>query len=183
MAPLNFGVAGDPGKDDLRAERYAGEILYAVKGCPLVRPSLLAAVGLRESWLGWAPGYHPRGTHLGFGDSGNAFGLWQADFRAAELMIRNLVPGPDFMSPRGQAQFAAEHLESSYRILRAAFPHLTQDQLDAAACAAYNARLGAVAMQIHVGRSVDEVTTGRDYSKDVLAREAALRRANPGLWH
>ena len=48
------------------------------------------------------------------------------------------------------------------------------------AVAAYNAGAGAVAKALRKGKSCDSVTTGRDYSADVLARRSFLERDRNG---
>jgi hypothetical protein len=173
----------DPRDDLQRLAPYLPDVRQAAaeEG---VRLAILCGVGLRETLFGWAPGYAPRGTHLGFGDRGHGFGLFQADLRTWEPALRGLIPGVDLSTPLGQARLAARHLRSSYRILRAMFPALADGLVLAASIAAYNARIGAVAAQLVAGADVDAVTTagpsGRaDYSSDVLARAAKLERRDP----
>lgn len=175
----------DPRAEDKRLAPYLSDIRTAAeeKG---VRPEILAAVCLRESLAGWA--LKPCGTHLGFGDRGYGWGLFQADLRTWEPALRGLMPGVDLLTPLGQARLAATHLASSMRFLRAVFPQLDGERVLRATIAAYNARIGAVAMQLVAGADVDAVTTaGRDpdgvarpnYSRDVLARAARLQHLFP----
>ena len=168
----------DPKDDAKRVLAYAEPIRT---GAALfgVRPSLLAAVGLRESLLGWARGYFPRGQAVGWGDRGYAFGLFQIDMRTWESYLRRFKSA--MVTPEGQATLAAMILDSNLRLLGLAFPDLAAEPLEQAAVAAYNASVGKVAAQIYAGASVDAVTTGSggpgspgDYSRDVLAREKNL---------
>jgi len=173
----------DP-KDDLkRLEPYLPDFRTAAEE-EGIRLQVLCAVGSRETWFGWVPGYTPRGTHLGFGDRGYGFGLFQADLRTWEPALRGLIPGVDLSTPLGQARLAARHLRSSFRVLRAVFPQLPEQLVLRASIAAYNARIGAVAAQLATGTDVDAVTTPGpsglpDYSRDVLDRASRLSRRDP----
>jgi hypothetical protein len=179
-------MAVDP-KDDLkRLEPYLPDLRTAAEE-EGVRLQVLCAVGSRETWFGWAPGYTPRGTHLGFGDRGYGFGLFQADLRTWEPALRGLIPGIDLSTPLGQARLAARHLRSSFRVLRAVFPAVPEQLIERAAIAAYNARVGAVAAQLATGTDVDAVTTpgpsGKpDYSADVLKRAYRLEQRDHVLF-
>jgi len=171
----------DPGKDSLRIQPYLADITAAAIAQG-VRPSVLAGVCSRETWFGWAPGYTPRGTHLGFGDNGEGFGLFQAD---RKTKAREIIGG-DLDLPRGQADLAAKELAGNYRLLGLLFPQMPHAMLEQAMCSAYNAWLGKVAGQIAAGRNPDEVTTpgpsGRgDYGSDVLQRADRLLRDIPAL--
>jgi hypothetical protein len=179
-------MATDPRDDLKRLEPYLADVRQAADEERVGR-DVLAAVGLRETWAGWAPGYFPRGTHLGFGDSGHGFGLFQADLRTWEPALRGLIPGVDLLSPLGQARLAARHLASSLRLLHAVFPALPTDRLLEAAVCAYNARIGAVAAQLNAGKDPNLVTTKGpsgvpDYGRDVLARAERLRRRAPSIF-
>lgn len=174
------GPSPDPKDDIARLSPYLPDVRQAAaeEG---VRFQVLCAVGLRETLFGWAPGYTPRGTHLGFGDRGYGFGLFQADLRTWEPALRGLIPGVDLTTPLGQARLAARHLRSSFRLLRAIFPSLPEQLVFRASIAAYNARIGAVAGQLATGMDVDAVTTRGpsgmpDYSADVLKRAARLEQ-------
>ena len=150
------------------------------QGLPRVRREVLAAVALRETCAGYAPGYTPRGTHLGWGDSGHGWGLWQADDRTWEAWILT----PEALTAIGQARQAARKIAANLRILSAAFPALPAATLELAAICGYNARLGAVAGQLAAGADPNAVTTrgpsGRpDYGDDVLAIAERLRRGDP----
>ncbi len=176
----------DPREDFQRLAPWLPDIRQAAAE-EAIRPALLAGVCLRETGASWGSGYSPRGTHLGFGDGGYGWGLFQADLRTWEPALRGLIPGVDLLTPLGQARLAARHLASSRRLLGSMFPGLPLTKIEAAMLAAYNARIGRVAAQLSVGASVDAVTTpgstGKpDYSADVLARAARLERQHPDLF-
>ena len=163
----------DPKTDAGRLAPYVGDILTAAAehGVP---PAILAAVCLRESLAGWA--LSPRGTHLGWGDAGHGWGLFQADDRSWKAWMLS----PAALTPLGQARQAAQELAANERLLTATLPRQPQGVIQRAAVAAYNARIGAVAAQVMAGRDVDEVTSPKgagDYSRDVFARAERLVRA------
>jgi LysM repeat protein len=124
---------------------------------------LLYAVGSRETNLrniagdfGQRPGVSGPRFH--------GFGIWQRDsgsFGVGEAYLDDVV---------AQADDAAGLLAS----------HFARFQRWDAAVAAYNAGAGAVAKALRKGKSCDSVTTGRDYSADVLARRAFLERDRNG---
>lgn len=146
-----------------------------------VRRAVLAGMCLRESLAGWAPGYTRKGTHLGWGDHGNAFGLWQADRRFWEEVLRGLRPGHHLLTPLGQARFAAAIVAGAHRFLEARHAGAAF-LLERASVDAYNAALHRVDAQLEVGIDPDSVTTGGDYGRDVLARAAVLERRDPLLF-
>ncbi|HSN91491.1 MAG TPA: hypothetical protein VLS93_09700 [Anaeromyxobacteraceae bacterium] len=143
-----------------------------------VRRSVLAAMCLRESLAGWAPGYTRKGTHLGWGDAGHAFGLWQCDRRFWEQVLRGMWPGHQLLTPLGQARAAAATVAGARRFLEARHPGVAFLH-ERAALSAYNAALHRVDAQLEAGMDPDAVTTGSDYGKDVLARAAVLERRDP----
>ncbi len=169
-----------PTTDLARLAPYVAEIGQAAGEQPdrFPSPAVLAAIALRETWAGWSPGYAPLGTHLGWGDKGHGWGLWQADDRTWAAWILS----PDALTAIGQARKAAAQLAANLRLLRLALPRQPDDLLQQAAIAGYNARLGAVAAQVMAGANPDAVTTAGpsgkgDYSADVLAKAQALVRA------
>lgn len=174
----------DP-KDDLkRLEPYLADIRQAANE-ESISTAILSGICLRESLAGWV--LLPRGTHLGFGDRGYGWGLFQADLRTWEPALRGLIPGVDLLTPLGQARLAARHLASSYRLLKLVSPLLPEDLIRQASVAAYNARIGSVALQLLNGSDVDAVTTPGpsghpDYSRDVLQRAERLRARAPDLF-
>ncbi|GEM_PF-5512424 len=118
---------------------------------------LLYAVGSRESNLrniagdfSQRPGESSKRFH--------GFGVWQRDSGAFGVGMSYLDDVPK------QAEDAGGLLASNF----ARFGRWD------AATAAYNAGAGAVSKALQAGRSVDSVTTGKDYSTDVLARRTVL---------
>lgn len=142
-----------------------------------IPPSLVAAIVLRESLAGWARGYFPVGTHLGWGDFDgkkfNAFGLGQAD----ERYNRSMLESGFLLTPRGQFTAIATKVKANLNFFTTCFPALDKDRLLRAAIAAYNASMGAVANQLLTNQNVDLVTTGSNYSDDVMKRKAKLDSA------
>ena len=142
-----------------------------------VRRSVLAAMCLRESLGSWAGAYTRKGSHLGWGDHGRAFGLWQVDRRYHEAALRGLVPGHQLLTPLGQARYAAAIIAGARAFLAAWHP--ASPRLEQAAVAAHNADLSRVDLQLESGSDPDAVTTGFDYGADVLRRAAALEARDP----
>ena len=94
----------------------------------------------------------------------HGFGIWQRDsgaFGVDDAYLDDVV---------AQAEDAAALLAS----------HFQRFGRWDAAVAAYNAGAGAVAKALRKGRHVDSVTTGGDYSADVLARRSFLERDRNG---
>ncbi len=170
-------MAIDP-KDDLkRLEPYLPAIVAAADAVG-IRRSVLAGVALRESWAGWA--LTPKGTHLGFGDNFHGFGLFQADDRTKQALMHS----GELLTVEGQARAAASEIAANQRIFRAVFPAISDELLERASIAAYNARLGAVAAQVFANADVDAVTTKGaagvpDYSRDVFAHARRLEARDP----
>ena len=124
---------------------------------------LLYAVGSRETNLRNIAGdfaQRPGESSPRF----HGFGIWQRDsgaFGVDESYLDDVV---------AQADDAAA-------LLAAHFDRFARWD---AAVAAYNAGAGAVAKALRKGKSCDSVTTGRDYSADVLARRSFLERDRNG---
>lgn len=169
----------EPWLDDIDAGRHDA---HAEGVIPL---AVLAAVCLRETWAGWAPGYYPPGHPVGVGDKGSGFGFFQADRRSHASAIRSGA----LFQVRGQAALAATELRDNLRLLEAFFvttrlpqaldPEARDALLLRAAVAGYNAWVGTVALEVFKGRDPDGVTTGGDYSRDVMRRADNLRRRAP----
>lgn len=167
---------GDPRNDLLRLTPHLGTLEDVGLICKR-DPALLAAVMLRETWAGWAPGYEPPGDHNGKGDHGHGRGLFQIDDRGP---FKHLIPAPGVDWPvETQAYAACEVLEDAELKLRAHFPSLPAAALEEAMLCAYNAGVDRVGRQIQQGLDPNLVTTGRDYGRNVLARRAALRAKAP----
>jgi hypothetical protein len=162
----------DPLDDLARLEPYLGEFNEAclVEGEDV---ALLAAICLRETWAGWAPGYAPKGSHVGRGDHGHGFGLFQIDNR-----------GPYAFLPR-EAPDATPYLQARWAcfVLGDARAELARFRLlpvfEAAVLCAYNAGSPAVRKALLAGQHPDHATTGGDYGSDVLRRRDLLRMAHP----
>lgn len=136
-------------------------ILFAVAGAKYgIDPFLLAAICDRESNGGLAltpPG--PSGT----GDGGHGRGLMQVDDRAHATWVHT-----------HQWQDPATNIDMGARILAgciAEFPRALSS-----AVAAYNCGAGNVRRALLEGLSVDHLTTGRNYSADVLRRRAEFTK-------
>lgn len=162
----------DPGTDLGRALIYAPEVAEA---CLLEGQdaALVLAIGLRETWLGWAPGYQPKGSPMGWGDGGHARGLFQIDDRGPYKHLP--LEAPD-ATPFLQARWVCWILsDTSAELVRFASSPL----FEVAVVAAYNAGSPRVARALRAGRHPDTVTTGGDYGTDVLLRRDRLRLADP----
>ena len=144
-----------------------------------VDPYVLAAICLRESGAGWAPGYAPKGP-AGVGDNGHGFGLMQIDDR----YHRDFVSSPDSHFPINQFRYAASILVQNKARLRQ-YPVLAYDpaMLDRSAIAAYNAGSGSVGHAVISGRDPDSVTTGRNYSEWVITKASDLREQSAEMFN
>lgn len=162
----------DPGDDYLRLVPYLSEFAEAalIEG---EDTALLAAICLRETWAGWAPGYEPKGESNGRGDRGHGFGLFQIDDRGPYAYLPREAPEA---SPGLQARWACQ-------VLRDARADLTKFRTNAlferAVVCAYNAGSPRVARALEIHVDPDLCTTGGDYGTDVLARRQILRRDYP----
>src|SRR5574340_1178072 len=97
LPPSGSAGGGSPSPELRALSPYIADILTAAQERG-VRPSILAGVCLRESVAGTL--LRPRG-HLGFGDKGYGWGLFQADLRTWEPALRGLMPGVDLLTPLG----------------------------------------------------------------------------------
>jgi hypothetical protein len=169
---------GDP-KDDLERLRpylsdFAEAALLEGEDC-----ALLCAVALRETHAGWAPGYKvPAGNprHLGYGDAGHGFGLFQVDDRGPYAYLPREAPQA---TPYLQARWACWVLKDAREELRE-FKDLPV--LEVAAICAYNAGSPAVKRQLRQGKHPDHATAHGDYGSDVLRRRDELRRKHPDVF-
>ncbi len=154
--------------DPYRAAIEAGVAAYS--RARLARPEdplLVAAIGLRETWLGHMPGYAPPGSPDGTGDHGHGRGLFQIDDRGPFAHLIEPAPWP----VERQAAACCAVLDDARRRLRAfaASPRY----LLAVVCA-YNAGPEHVAPLMARGWDPNRCTFGGDYGDDVLAVYAAL---------
>ncbi|KAM6971920.1 lysozyme G-like [Aplochiton taeniatus] len=138
--------------DKLYMEEYKPLIISVGRNLGM-DPAVIAGIISRESRAG-------RGLDRnGFGDNGNGYGLMQID---------NCHPHHD------GGPYSKEHLKQCTKLLidiyndeiKRKFPSWTKEKLLKGALAAYN--MGASRVQSY--ERVDENTTGKDYSNDVVAR-------------
>ncbi|XP_041790032.1 uncharacterized protein LOC121604548 [Chelmon rostratus] len=139
-----------------RMERYKSKI-KRVGAKYNIDPALIAAIISRESRAGNA-------LTDGWGDHGNAWGLMQVDVN----------PRGGNHTPVGEWD-SEEHLCQATKILvdfikliqrKPAFSGLSKEKQLKGGIAAYNMGDG----KVHSYEGVDENTTGKDYSNDVVAR-------------
>jgi hypothetical protein len=176
---------------------YAGVMrdVVAELGCAVITPWLLAAIALRETHCGFAPGYAPKGSPFGLGDNGHGFGLWQLDNRSnlqrIERVKRVRAAQGDAAAIREMCREAAYVLveKYSYMVSPKRPRRLEGDEVRRAMIAAYNAGQGAVYSRILKGEDPDSCTADGpdhdkkgDYSAWVLAKEQALLHAAPNLF-
>jgi hypothetical protein len=147
--------------NEIQSRSYEPLIREAAEDFGL-QPSVIGGVGSRESF--WGIILRPRGA-AGVGDGGHGRGLMQIDDRAHPSFIAT----GKWKDPRGNIQFGCELLADNREILRRQ-TGLTGRNLLRATLASYNAGLRGVLRAINRGSNVDSVTTGADYSKDVLDR-------------
>lgn len=138
-----------------------------------------AALGLRESGWGHAPGYFPKGDPCGTGDGGHGYGLFQIDDR----FHSNFVRSADAREPFKQALYACRILrEARDWFKRSAARTYDPEPLERAVYAAYNAGPGRAYHQIVSGLDPDAVTTGKNYSAWIWAKAAELQAEVPDLF-
>lgn len=117
-------------------------------------PAVLAAVASRET----------RGGNIldrnGYGDHGNGFGLMQVDKRY------HTIQGSDNPRSRAHLEQATSILADFHQQIQNDHPNWSPEQHLQGAVAAYNAGPGRMTNP----ETFDRVTTGRDYSNDVIAR-------------
>lgn len=119
---------------------------------PEVTPELILAIADRESNLGEALDAN------GLGDNGNGCGIWQVDKRYH----------PDFVK---SVNCATDHAEiARYAIEQVLIPYSKELGSMEQAIAAYNAGPESVKEAVAQRKDPDSVTTGKNYSVDVLAR-------------
>lgn len=137
-----------------RMKKYKDKIISAGKKSE-IDPALIAGIISRESRAGNV-------LKSGWGDHGRAWGLMQVD----------VSPTGGRHTPEGDWD-SEEHLHQATRILvyfinqiRKKFGDWSEAQHLKGAIAAYNTGDG----RVHSYGKVDENTTGKDYSNDVVAR-------------
>ncbi|XP_010896890.2 lysozyme G [Esox lucius] len=139
--------------DDLNAMNRYKSLIISVGQAKGVDPAVIAGIISRESRAG-------KGLDSnGWGDHGNAFGLMQIDKR--------------WHTPQG-GPFSETHISQATQILvdiinfevKKKFSSWTKEEQLKAGLAGYNMGLS----RVHSYERVDESTTGKDYSNDVIAR-------------
>ena len=121
-----------------------------------IDPALIAAIISRES----------RGKNI-IGDYGHGRGLMQIDDRWHREFLDSNYDG---LEPGANIDYGT-------KLLRANLDRFDGDVR--AAIAAYNAGVGAVHRALGQGKDVDRVTTGGNYSSDILARTEIMKDLFP----
>jgi Transglycosylase SLT domain len=172
-------------RDMAEATKYLKAIQEAAEKCVLA-PSLICAIGSRESNWGQGSDMHPKGP-AGTGDwarrdparwgypmppdgLGWGRGLMQVDYAQSDFGKTG-----NWQDPAANVLFGAEELAGNIQYFKS-HPHGDADPLRAA-IAAYNCGRGNVNRAITSNVDVDAFTTGHNYSRDVTAR-AAWFKAN-----
>lgn len=165
-------------RDMSEALKY-GTFIKASASAHNLQPSLICAVGSRESNWGLSPDMHPKGPS-GTGDwakrhgklppdgLGWGRGLMQADYAASDF-AKDPSKWPD---PRQNIEFGCNELALDLGHYETRFPNISKANQLKAAIAAYNTGPGNVDHSLSKGRDVDSTTAGGDYSADVLSRAA-----------
>lgn len=175
-------MAVDPGNDLDRLAPYLGEIAEA---CLLEGEdvALLAAICLRETEAGWAAPYNPKGTHLGRGDGGHGFGLFQVDDRGPyAYLVAECPEATPYLQCRWACTILADARHELAVELGGAFMRSPLAEVATVCC--FNAGSPAVARMIRRGRHPDHATADGpdadhegDYGSSVLAIRDRLRDA------
>ena len=180
VATLPLISPGELRRDMAEATKYLSAIQKAAQHYSLV-PSLICAIGSRESNWGQGSDMHPKGPG-GTGDwarrdparwgypmppdgLGWGRGLMQVDYAQSDFGKTG-----NWQDPEANIMFGAEELAGNIDYFKN-HPHGSADPLRAAV-AAYNCGRGNVNRAITNNVDVDAFTTGHNYSKDVTARAA-----------
>jgi hypothetical protein len=125
-----------------------------------LKPSILAAIGSRES--NWGAALDSGGR----GDNGYGHGIMQID----SDYHPNFIATQNWRDPAVNIKYAVDNVLSDYYEQLAAETNLRGFDLLRGAIAAYNAGVGGVKAALAEGLDVDGRTTGKDYSWDVIQR-------------
>lgn len=185
-------MATDPGTGFARLQPYLADFAEAALA-EGEDAALLAAFCLRETLAGWAPGYTPKGSHLGRGDGGHGRMLFQFDDRGPWFfLVRECPEATPFLQARWVCSILAANRANLSDL--AAYP-----LYERATIAAYNAfsfpvehyaarrERDPIRRALLLGQNPDSVTTpGRrfdpprpDYGEDVLLTRDELRARHP----
>jgi hypothetical protein len=125
-----------------------------------LKPSILAAIGSRESNWGAAL------DSTGRGDNGYGHGIMQidSDFHPEFIATQN------WRDPAVNIKYAVDNVLSNYYEELSRKTNLRGFDLLRGAIAAYNCGVGGVMAALSEGLDVDGRTTGKDYSWDVIQR-------------
>ncbi len=153
-------------------ERY-GALIEASAARHGHRPEVVAGIMMRETEGGLSRWCDPQGPAC-LGDNGHGHGLMQIDDRS----FPEYCAGPEWKDPASNIEFGCGVLAGKRAYLRTHLPddlELTGGELERAAVAAYNCGEGNVRQAIERREDPDSRTTGRDYSRSVLAFAAGYR--------
>ncbi|NJR40814.1 MAG: SH3 domain-containing protein [Leptolyngbyaceae cyanobacterium CSU_1_4] len=125
-----------------------------------LKPSILAAIGSRES--GWGLFLDSNDS----GDGGHGRGIMQIDDRYHQDFINS----KNWRDPGVNIQYAVDNVLAEYYSYLSRNTSLTGFDLLRGAIASYNAGPGNVVDAVNAGLDVDAYTTGKDYSWDVIQR-------------
>lgn len=125
-----------------------------------LKPSILAAIGSRESGWGLLLDSQDKG------DGGYGHGIMQIDSGSHAEFLRN----NNWRDPGVSIKYAVDNVLANYYDYLSRNTSLTGFDLLRGAIASYNAGPGNVVAAINAGLDVDGYTTGKDYSWDVIQR-------------
>jgi Bacterial SH3 domain len=125
-----------------------------------LKPSILAAIGSRES--GWGLFLDSNDS----GDGGHGRGIMQIDDRYHQTFLAT----KDWRNPGVNIKYAVDNVLAAYYDELDQKTNLQGFDLLRGAIAAYNGGVGGVMAALEDGLDVDGYTTGKDYSWDVIQR-------------
>lgn len=158
-----------------RAAIEKGALDFAcASGLPPEDPLLVAAIGLRETWLGRVKDYTPYLSPDGTGDGGHGRGYFQIDDRGPFKHLIRPAPWPLDV----QAAAACEVLADARHVLA---PFAGSPKFLLAVVCAYNVGTIDVVKIMAVDGNPNRDTTGGEYGDDVLRVYAGIQDPiNPG---
>lgn len=159
-------------RDLKRLERWRF-ILRVVSKERKLDPFEFGGLMLRES--GGGVFLVPKNDPCGWGDEGNAFGLFQIDKR----YHRQFVESPGAQWPITQARYAADLLVQNRAVLKRHFPGIGDTRLREGMFCAYNASMRRVREAIERQSNPNLVTTGQNYADWIIKKADKLRKAAP----